>query len=139
MSGNMVLQYKTNNDGTVNELLSGPTVAPEIKAAAQAALADGIITPEEQQQIDAVIATSGQLVFVAQNGDFYRAAVRKSPFDSYVPFPAQIVVDTLDEPMHHEALRDKMLNYAAANGTAYDPQLAAANPYVSPPITEENK
>jgi hypothetical protein len=98
-----IIQYKTNNDGTVGQLLGSGNVSPEIKAAA-ATVASGLQQQTKgspltlyRDAITAVLADAGEVVYLSRIGSYYLSKLPKHPADMLVEYPSPALLSLLQE------------------------------------------
>jgi len=97
-----VIQYRTNNDGTAGQLLSGSAVPQEVKQAARDALnsvsSDNLTGSPLTQFRDAlenVLEEADDNVFISKSGSYYLSKLPKAPADMLIEYPAPALLSLL--------------------------------------------
>lgn len=123
-----VLQYRTNNDGTIGDLLSGRAQLPsgiqqQLQAAITAAEGDSDAQTTAATAIAEVLASQEDRVFLSRGGTYYKGKVAKYFGDSVLVSPSDALVGMLDTygEIGIDRAQDLIQHAANAMGITYDP------------------
>lgn len=116
-----IVQIKTNNDGSLTDIVNNPTLPMDMREAAAAKLGTtvpppGSVAQEVITDIQDDKPPAEGFIFITQQGTYYKAAQRRSPNDSLIVTPSDVLstmLDTVSDP-DVELTRDAITAYVNA-------------------------
>lgn len=135
---NAIVQYRTNNDGTLSSLSRArvaldPALAAKVKAAMDAANTDDDPNTTPGTAFEEVMAGQPDVIYVSTKGTYYSAKAPKYFGDSELVTPSPVLVDIVDKlgEIGIDKANDLVHSLSAAVDGNVEDTLALLNEYAN--------